>query len=146
MRANVPDRLTIRLEPHRELGTGSPQLVAVARVDGELLADPQVLAIDLDALRQSMSSDGEFPIFTCWCGDANCGGVWEGVWVDHDGRAVRWHMPNLRSGGPPRHLHFTFDQEQYQMAILSVTETFAVAAYIAGDSRENPFTIPTRGI
>lgn len=78
-----------------------PQLI----VDETEIVDLDGAALDLAELQRSVDRDGEFFIFTCWCGDPGCGGINAGVCVSHKGDIVTWEVPQLVGVGRSQ---FTF--------------------------------------
>ena|SRR5215211_2278812 len=72
--------------------------------------------VDLTELLASMDGDGEFFILTCGCGDAGCGGYFEGVRVRHE-RGIHWELPGRSVSEPAR--QFEFSSSGYTSAIKS---------------------------
>jgi len=84
----------LRLEPRLDHEPHWPDGVWLALfVDGiELTNRAWPSLIDLDQLQASVARDGEYAIFTCECGEANCAGIEEPVRVRHDAGGVRWWL------------------------------------------------------
>lgn len=92
----------------------APELYLVPRawLDGELMTDFTLFAIDLDALVASKSESGELFVFTCWCSVPGCAGIGRGIRVTQAANVVTWH-----AGSPAIAGVFRFDRALYVAAI-----------------------------
>ena len=106
--------LCVRTRIERDLETRRPYLMTKVLVDGQVLVayEQLWLGVDIGELRKSMSSDGDFYIVTCSCGEPRCAGIREGIRVYRDTRNVHWVV---RGFGATRAL--VFDREAYATAI-----------------------------
>jgi hypothetical protein len=84
----------LRLEHHLDHHPYWPDGVWIALyVDGrELTSRDWPSVVDLAQLQASVHEDGEFFIFTCECGEAECAGIEEPVTVTRDAEGVRWRL------------------------------------------------------
>ncbi|MGH2608827.1 MAG: hypothetical protein ACRDHF_07010 [Tepidiformaceae bacterium] len=76
------------------------------QVDGEILPEPCNRA-SLRALVASSREPGTHFIFTCSCGDAGCGGFFNGIDVAHEGERITWTDGDWTYS-------FVFDSREYR--------------------------------
>jgi hypothetical protein len=91
--------LSIETSIEQDPSISVPDLMTRVFVDGQPLVayESEGLAIDIDQLIKSMQHPGEYFIVTCTCGDAGCGGVFEGIGVVHEPGVIRWALQGLGS-------------------------------------------------
>ncbi len=53
--------------------------------------DPESNAVSFEELVNSLNGNGEYLIFTCSCGVADCGG-WQEVKVSHHDQKIKWEF------------------------------------------------------
>lgn len=71
-------------------------------------------AVFLDELHKSVLSPGDYLIFTCLCGVADCGG-WQKVAVSHHREVLSWAFEYA-----DRKYKFQFDRYDYRMKIEKI--------------------------
>lgn len=69
--------------------------------------------VDSDELIKTLSHSGKYYIYTCTCGNPECGGIYHPVAVEHNESYIYWTMINPYGG------MFKFNKEQY---VNEVTE------------------------
>lgn len=106
------------------------------------------LALNLVALVKSCQTEGEFYIFTCECGEPQCGGIYHGVNVVHLTEIVVWDL--LINGTEHQ---FKFDPTKYQnnidkviceMKILHKNESSLIQLPIFGQRWEDFLKLSTQ--
>src|SRR5512146_1680613 len=83
--------LTLRLEWAGE-DKSSASLVIETLVDGEPIANFNIVATDLYQLALSTKGEGEYQILNCWCGLPECARLPGGVHVQHPDHTVQWNL------------------------------------------------------
>lgn len=77
--------------------------------------------IDIGPLVGSLAEPGEHFIVTCTCGYPECGGIWTGIRVDHEGDLIRWTVKEPEPG-----LSLAFNAAQYKRAIFRLIDDLAL--------------------
>ena len=109
--------------------SGGSDAVLLLSIDGKLfrtVADNGG-AVFFDELRKSALSPGDYLIFTCLCGVADCGG-WQKVTVAHQRDVLSWAFEYA-----DKKYKFQFDRYDYRMEIEKIKQQVA-----AGNIKLNP--------
>ncbi len=110
------NKLELKLKAHSH-SDGIDYLVLEIKVEGQLLVDFEYYTSDLAALMQSIESNGEFFIITCWCGIPECAGINLGVKVRHEDKVTYWQVQQ-----PEPQRSFVFKRAAYEQAIQEVVK------------------------
>ncbi len=92
-------------------GLSTIQIVKNEKADFNILIDgtniDTLRYIDINELKKSCNSDGEYYFYTCSCGVHECGGIWEPIVVYSKNNYIYWDMIEPYGG------RFKFNKEQY---------------------------------
>tara|TARA_B100000674_G_C37826030_1_gene908138 strand:- start:44 stop:463 length:420 start_codon:yes stop_codon:yes gene_type:complete len=94
-----------------DIKTEDKENYLVVKIDGEdflnKIAPDNTQASFFPALLESSNKNGDFLIFTCSCGIADCGG-WELIKVKHNNQETTWTFNYEKD------FQFSFDTEMYK--------------------------------
>lgn len=129
------NQLTLRLKAH---GQDEPTdfLVVEVSIDGNVLTNFDTYATDLPELIQSSERAGDYFILTCWCGNAECTGIRQGIRVRHDHGNVFWQIVE-----PAPKQRFVFALTEYQQAIQDCIKQGKRSITYRQTANEKPFEI-----
>jgi hypothetical protein len=105
------NQLTLRLKPHGQ-DEQEEYLVVEVVVDGTALTDFDYYATDLPELIRSSERAGDYFILTCWCGQAECAGIRQGIHIRQEHGNIFWQVVE-----PAPKRRFVFEQTAYKQAI-----------------------------
>jgi hypothetical protein len=105
------NHLTLRLKTHGQ-EEQTDYLVVEVSIDGNVLTNFDTYATNLPELIRSSTRAGTYFILTCWCGNAECAGIRQGIQVRHDHGNVFWQIVE-----PAPKQRFVFALTGYQQAI-----------------------------
>lgn len=105
---------------------GVPEYYLLLKIDGEEFLkeiDEDFNVVYFNDLKESSKGPGQFLIFTCSCGIADCGG-WDYVTVRHENGKVIWDFQYEQD------FHFEFASDQYAEEIAKITDEVADKALV----------------
>ena len=94
----------------------NPEYYLHLKIDGDDFLkqiDEEFNAVVFKALQKSTVHSGQYLIFTCWCGVADCGG-WDYVKVTHESEKITWDFYYEQN------FHFEFPIDHYKAEIARI--------------------------